>query len=1166
MSASMENKFQNDRLFTALKVSGGRRQFVISGEIEDYYMLNMPLGMGRLDTALKEYLKSRGFEIIVFIQSLNKPEFLTPEMEQRFQEIVRGRSVDPQATGQAARNARTFVPRARRNAEGASSPGGAGASARPASMPVASASSQNPAGGAGRAPEAPAPNGAGNAAQPSGNASAQQGNANANQTAVEVTNAGNNSEQSFLDLLTRLFNSQTKSVVVFFHPENMWMGQPTECDLRKLETILRWSTITSGHPESASILVVNPSRLKEFNTLADHRLDRENFTRNITLGCPGKRELEAMLLRFTCRYGYRGQLDKLVANAYAKQLSLYNFSELLREYVKANPETRSLDGLFADGSQAKTLSELLAEVNDLIGLTDLKAEIGKIVAEAQFDKEQRRMGRKTSPLSYHMFFLGNPGTGKTMVARLVGQIFWALEIRTSQNVVEVAYSDVISSFNEGETVANMRKKIQEAIGGVLFVDEFYLFAENEWGKKALETLMKEMEDNRDNLTVIFAGYEERLPELFKVNPGFKTRVNRVLHFADYSSAEMVQMFEMMSRKENGLQLTPEAREKLLRYIDSYAKRGGIGNGRGVRNLFEKMKGLRALRQANDTSILAEDLPDPISFKQAEAEAIIERLEKEYIGLPRVKAFFRMMFNRQRGYELRGETVSGMNNCIFLGNPGTGKTSVAREMGNLFYALGIISERNKLLEIDPISDLTSQYQGEYAQKVRDVFEEALGGVLFIDEAYQLAKDEQGRKVADQIVKMLTDPRYANMVVVMAGYPEDMRELYKINQGLARRFPHEVYFDDFKPDELKQIFYQCVERDHQEVDAEEKRLFDVRLLAILSRMANERHFGNAGAVQNFYKNQVKTHQSERLIKEPSANPHILKLCDLTGQADVKHETIDDILKELNEKFIGMAGLKEKLRLYSRNIYAEKRRAAASGRAESGLTPGKYNLRFVGNPGTGKTTIARYMARVFCSLGIIEQPVVKEYRGVDLKGSFVGQTKDVVNKIFETSAGCVVIIDEVYSLYDPYAGNQDSFGREAIDTLVGCITDPRNASTIVVLAGYKDKMDTFLTANPGLMSRFGTEIVFPDYTNEECVQILFKRFEAEGMHYPSDKAFEERLIALFAEMRAEAGENFGNARSVEGLFNRIKEKQSLRVCQMETSTDEDWLTITIEDIPSA
>ena len=1123
----MDNQFQNDRLFSNLKVSSGRRQFVISGEIEDYFMLNMALGMGRLDTALREYLKSRGFEIILFIRSLSKPEFLTPEMEQRFQAVVRGKSVDPQASGQAAKNARTFVPRSRR-----------------------------PENAAAQTPDLPA--------RPAASGGADGNQAGASQTAVEVASAGNNSEQSFLDLLTRLFQSGTKSVVVFFHPENMWLGQPSENDLRKLETILRWSTITSGHPESASILVVNPGRLKEFNTLADHRLDRENFTRNILLSLPGKRELEAMLMRFACRYGFHGQIDKIVATAYARQMSLYNFSEQVREFVRNNPRERSLDGLFADASQAKTLAELLAEIHGLTGLEELKREVDKIVAEARYDREQRRMGRKVASLNYHMLFLGNPGTGKTMVARLIGQIFWALELRTSQNVVEIAYSDIISSYNEGETVENMRRKIQEAVGGVLFVDEFYLFAENEWGRKALETLMKEMEDNRDNLTVILAGYEERLPELYKVNPGFKARISRILRFADYSPNEMIRMFEAMGERENKLRLTPEASEKLQRYIESYSRRGGLGNGRGVRNLFEKMKGLRALRHAEDSEIRPEDLPDPISFRPEEAQRILSELEQEFIGLRRVKEFFHTMFNRQRGYELRGETVSGMNNCIFLGNPGTGKTSVARKMGNLFYALGIISEKNKLVEIDPIGDLSSQYQGEFAQKVRDVFDQAVGGVLFIDEAYQLAKDDQGRKIVDQIVKLLTDPMYANLVVVMAGYPEDMRELYKVNPGLKRRFPHEVWFDDFKPAELREIFYQCLEKDGMSVDPADRNQFDVHLLARLSRMAAARHFGNAGAVRNFYRDQVKSNQMERLLAEPGADPNLLKLCDLTGQDAARHESIDDILKELNEKFVGMEELKRQIRLYAKSIYAEKRRAAASGRAESGLLPGKYNLRFVGNPGTGKTTIARYMARVFCSLGIIEHPVVKEYRGVDLKGSYVGQTKDVVNRIFETSAGCVVIIDEVYSLYDPHAGNQDSFGREAIDTLVGCITDPRNVTTIVVLAGYKDRMDVFLTANPGLLSRFGTEIEFPDYTDEECVRILFRKFESQALRFPSTEDFRSRLRALFAAERAAAGANFGNARTVGGIFERIMEKQSLRVDQMESASDEDWLTIADEDIP--
>ena len=173
-------------------------------------------------------------------------------------------------------------------------------------------------------------------------------------------------------------------------------------------------------------------------------------------------------------------------------------------------------------------------------------------------------------------------------------------------------------------------------------------------------------------------------------------------------------------------------------------------------------------------------------------------------------------------------------------------------------------------------------------------------------------------------------------------------------------------------------------------------------------------------------------------------------------------------------------------------------------------------------------------------------------------------MVNNIFETSAGCVVIIDEVYSLYDPCAGNQDSFGREAIDTLVGCITDPRNATTIVVLAGYKDKMDLFLSANPGLLSRFSMEIEFPDYSDEECVQILFKKLEEQAMHYPDTEEFRSRLSELFASERALAGSNFGNARSVGAVFDRIMERQSLRVDQMENSTDEDWLTITMDDIP--
>lgn len=1124
----MDGALPNERLFKQLRVSGGKRQFVVSGEIQDYFMLNMVAGLVDLETALREYLKARGFEIIVFIKSRNKPEFLSDEMERRFQAIVRGKSVDPLAEN-SGRNTRTFIPQNRKTES---------SHASESTSPVSQASSN-----------------------------ASVFNRQAEQTAVEVSTAGVGSEQTFLDLLTKLFASETKSVAVFFHPENMWAVQPTENDLHKLKTVLQWANMTTGHPESASILIVNPSRLTEFNAFADRLLVRDHSTRNIRLPRPGKRELEAFLMRLACRYGFFGQLDKIAATAYAKGLTLYNFSSEISDFVRNHPECRSLDGLFSDASQAKTLDELLAEIKGLTGLVSVKKEIEKIIAEAQYAKDQRRMGKETGALNYHMFFLGNPGTGKTMVARLLGQIFWALELRPTQAFVEISYADIISSYNEGETVENMRNKIREASGGVLFIDEFYLFAENEWGRKAFETLMKEMEDNRDNLTVVMAGYEERLPELYKVNPGIKSRINRQLHFPDYSVDEMLQMFESMARKENDMALTDAAKSKLHRYLDSFAKRGGIGNGRGVRNLFEKMKGNRALRRAESPEILAEDLPDPIAFREEDARAIIADLDKNFIGLSRVKRFFTEMFNRRRADEIQADAGvwndDGMNNCMFLGNPGTGKTSVARRMGNLFHALGLISEKDKLIEVDPIRDFTSQYQSEYAQKVGDIFDRALGGVLFIDEAYQLAKDDQGRRVLDQIVKRLTEPAYANLVVVMAGYPDEMKDLYKANVGLKRRFPHEIYFDDFNSEELKRIFYRVMERDEKSVATSDQALFDTRLLALLSRMAATRQFGNAGTVENFYRNTVKSNQSVRLLRDPETDRSQLKVEDLTGTVVVS-ESMDDILTELDEKFVGMVPLKETLKNLARRIRAERKRAEASGRAVTAIAPGKYNMRFVGNSGTGKTTIARYMARVFCSLGIIEHPQVKECRGVDLKGSYVGQTKDKVNNIFETSSGSVIVIDEVYGLYDPRAGNVDNFGLEAIDTLVGCITDPRNATTIVVLAGYKDKMDVFLSANQGLASRFGAEIVFPDYTNEECALILENMMHENKLTFPETNDFRQRLVDLFAEIRLRQGRDFGNARTVGGIFEHILGNQAKRVERLDCPQDEDWLTILPEDVP--
>ena len=552
------------------------------------------------------------------------------------------------------------------------------------------------------------------------------------------------------------------------------------------------------------------------------------------------------------------------------------------------------------------------------------------------------------------------------------------------------------------------------------------------------------------------------------------------------------------------------------------------------------------------------------FNKEDAEKILQTINEDFIGLKRVKAFFLELYTRQMGCFLRNEEYTGFNNCFFIGNPGTGKTSIARLLGQFYFALGITSEPNKLKEVDPIADFTSKWQSEYTEKIRNIFDEANGGVLFIDEAYQFAKDEQGRKVLDQMVKLLTEEKYKNMVVVMAGYTEDMQHLYEVNPGLKRRFPHEVYFDNFSTDELKKIFYNLLRNDKQLIDESEIEQFDNILTETLKKISSSRDFGNASSVVTFYNDIVKYNQTVRIVQQHTTDKFRLYPDDLLKKTNTPKETINDILAELDREFIGLDSLKQQIRDFSQSIAYEKLRAKTLKTTTSQMLPCEYNLRFVGNPGTGKTTIARYMARIFFSLGIIDNTIVKEYRGVDLKASYTGQTKDRVNAIFEENPGRVVIIDEIYSLYDSRTTNHDAFAIEAIDALVGAITDTRNSSVLLVIAGYKDRMDEFLTSNPGLARRFNKEIFFPDYSDSECRQILFRLLDKEQYIYPDSKEFFEKVESLFAVLKNKLGSNWGNAGTVKSVFDTIKTNISNRVLQIANPTEYDFRMVMLSDIP--
>ena len=274
-------------------------------------------------------------------------------------------------------------------------------------------------------------------------------------------------------------------------------------------------------------------------------------------------------------------------------------------------------------------------------------------------------------------------------------------------------------------------------------------------------------------------------------------------------------------------------------------------------------------------------------------------------------------------------------------------------------------------------------------------------------------------------------------------------------------------------------------------------------------------------------------------------------------IDREAVERALAGLGKSFTGMDAVTGQLRRYCRWVAYVQRRAEALNLEK---TPEyRWHLRFTGPPGTGKTSVAREMGKFFRAMGITESGDVKECGATELKGAYVGHAQQAVNDLFHENRGKVVFIDEIYSLYNPEAGQNDSFGREAIDTLVRCLTAEENRDTVVIVAGYKDRVDRFMEANPGLASRFPEEIEFGDYDEGACTEIF--RAAAAEKKYELGAGCEEKARAWFRGKKA-AG-NFGNGRDAKGLLGVVEARMAERLDGAIASGD-DYRLITPEDIP--
>ena len=473
----------------------------------------------------------------------------------------------------------------------------------------------------------------------------------------------------------------------------------------------------------------------------------------------------------------------------------------------------------ATGEVGVEKRDALEELNNLVGLEKVKHEIKKMINMVEFNKKRIASGKVPEKQTLHAAFMGNPGTGKTTVARLLGEALYEAGVLSGEEFrfVEATESDLISS-SVGGTAEQTQHLLEKARGGILFIDEAYSLDKKgssvNFGIEAVNTILKFMEDNRDDIMIIFAGYTKEMEEFFKTNPGLRSRVPNNFIFEDYTGDEIVQLGEMILKKGD---YKLEDRDYYARHVKrAYDGSLDKSNGRWIRNLDEQLtKTLadRVVAQGSDDieTILNIDIDAVLNQgkyqegadKEEDGMAALNRL----IGIPKVKEqveqFVAMAEFNQKRAEQGGVVADTTLHSLFLGNPGTGKTTVARILGNILFQKGVIKQK-KFIEASR-SDLVGGYQGHTALKTREVLESALGGVLFIDEAYALYKDSNdsfGKEALDEILKFMEDHR-RDIVIIFAGYTKEMYEFLQVNSGLQSRIPTTFDFEDYTPDEIVEI---------------------------------------------------------------------------------------------------------------------------------------------------------------------------------------------------------------------------------------------------------------------------------------------------------------------------------------------------------------------------
>lgn len=554
------------------------------------------------------------------------------------------------------------------------------------------------------------------------------------------------------------------------------------------------------------------------------------------------------------------------------------------------------------GERAAMREAALSKLNQLIGLAPVKNRLITLLDAAKNPKAY-----KGNICPGHYVFVGNPGTGKTTVARLVGEILRSEGLLKRGHVVEVKKADLVSE-HIGGTQAKSLAKFEEALDGVLFFDEAYELVNasptadspfnSSFDEEAYTLLLKFMEDNRERLCVICAGYKDKMEKFLDANEGMRGRFSETIEFPDYSADELYSILQHDLQEMTDFLITDgylaEAK-KVMAHMSEDAASGleQFSNARSIRRFVEESIHCAVDRDSGTDRLTEADIPPKYKSADLSAEESRKLQEQawakldEMIGLGGIKAKLRGLIE----YSAR---AAGKNRApghyAFVGNPGTGKTETARLMADILHANGLL-RTNNFVEAKG-ADLVGKYIGHSAPQALAKCEEAIDGVLFVDEAYTLVSNDPvngpfassfAKESYEAIMKFMEDYRQ-RICVIFAGYKDEMGIFLDANPGMRSRISpaNVIEFKDFSDDELIQITKLMAEkRDDFHFALTEEYLNAVRTL--LPGMRTAKNFGNARAMRDFLTECVPVYmqrvpRTERIVLDDGVEQITLTADDI------------------------------------------------------------------------------------------------------------------------------------------------------------------------------------------------------------------------------------------------------------------------------------------------